>query len=69
MCAVLLTFIEIAKSEKLFDYCEKYFQIYVKYVKNNYGVIEYSTAVFKYANYLYEIKSLESAEEAYKISV
>jgi hypothetical protein len=53
MCAALLSFIEISKEQKLFDYAEKYFKIYVKYVKNNYGVIEYSTALFKYGNYLY----------------
>lgn len=39
MCAVLLSFIEIAKSEKLTDYCEKFFKIYVKYVNNNYGTM------------------------------
>ncbi len=53
MCAALLSFIEIAKEQKLFDYAEKYYKIYVKYVKNNYGVIEYSTALFKYGHYLY----------------
>jgi len=53
MCAVLLTFIDIAKNEKLYDYCEKFFRIYVKYTKNNYGIIEYSSALFKYGVYLY----------------
>jgi hypothetical protein len=53
MCAVLLTFIDISKHEKLLDYCEKFFKIYVSYVKNNYGIIEYSTALFKYGVYLH----------------
>lgn len=69
MCAVLLTFIDIAKQEKLPDYCEKFFKIYIKYVKNNYGIIEYSTALFKYGAYHYEMKNYESAEEAFKICV
>jgi tetratricopeptide (TPR) repeat protein len=41
----------------------------VKYVKNNYGIIEYSTALFKYGVHLYEIKSYEQAEESFKICV
>lgn len=69
MCGVLLTFIDIAKQEKLFDYCEKFFKIYVLYVKNNYGIIEYSTALFKYGVYLHEVKNYEAAEEAFKICV
>lgn len=69
MCAALLSFIEIAKSEKLYDYCEKYFKIYVNYVKNNYGIIEYSTALFKYGNYLYETKNYEASEENFKTCV
>ena len=32
------------------------------YVKNNYGVIEYSTALFKYGVYLYDVKNYDSAE-------
>ena len=32
-------------------------KIYVTYVKNNYGIIEYSTALFKYGVYQYEIKN------------
>ena len=62
MCAVLLTFIDIAKNEKLYDYCEKFFKIYVTYTKNNYGIIEYSSALFKYGVYQYEIKNFEAAE-------
>ena len=61
MCAVLLSFIEIAKQEKLNDYCEKFFRIYVGYVKSNYGMIEESTALFKYGSYLYEIKQFGKA--------
>ena len=57
MCAILLTFIDIAKNEKLYEYCEKFFKIYVNYVKNNYGIIEYSTALFKYGVYLSDIKN------------
>lgn len=39
------------------------------YVKNNYGIIEYSTALFKYGVYLYETKNYEGAEEAFAICV
>lgn len=39
MCGVLLTFIDIARQEKLFDYSEKFFKVYINYVKNNYGII------------------------------
>ena len=31
--------------------------MYINYVKLNYGIIEYSTALFKYGAYLHEIKN------------
>jgi len=69
MCGVLLTFIDIARQEKLNDYSSKFFKVYINYVKNNYGIIEYSTALFKYGAYLHEIKDYEGAEEAFKVCV
>jgi len=39
MCGALLTFIEIARAEKLNDYSEKFFKFYINYIKNNYGII------------------------------
>jgi hypothetical protein len=69
MCGVLLTFIDVARAEKLNDYSDKFFKFYINYVKNNYGVIEFSTALFKYGTYLHEVKNYEAAEEAFKVCV
>lgn len=66
MCGVLLSFVEIARSEKLHQYCVKYYEKYVQYVQKHYGFIEASTAYFKYGNYLYETKNFDKAEDAFK---
>ena len=39
MCGALLTFIDIARTEKLNEYSDKFFKIYINYIKNNYGII------------------------------
>jgi tetratricopeptide (TPR) repeat protein len=37
----------------------------LKFVKKYYGQIEYGTALFKHANYLYENKLFDEAEQEY----
>mgnify|MGYP000882085494 FL=1 len=42
------------------------FAKYLKFVHKYYGQIEYGTALFKHANYLYENKLFEEAEKEYE---